>query len=89
MLFRSRRFKPYLTGLALIATARRLYPRHFAWRKPPYEFERTKLPIDILCGTDVIRHQIEGGRPLERIEAAWRPALAAFLRSRRPYLLYR
>ena len=28
------RFKPYLTGIALIATTRRLYPRHFAWRKP-------------------------------------------------------
>lgn len=84
-----RRFKPYLTGLALIAHARRLYPRQFAWRKPPYEFERKKLPIDLLCGTDQIRRQIEAGRPLRRIEAAWRPALAAFLRARRPFLLYR
>ena len=83
------RFKPYLTGLALIATARRLYPRQFSWRKPPYEFEKRKLPIDILCGTDVIRRQIEAKRPLDRIEAAWRPALTAFLRSRRPHLLYR
>ena len=83
------RFKPYLTGLALIATARRLYPRGFAWRKPPYEFEGKKLPIDILCGTDVIRRQIQAKRSLARIEAAWQPALRAFVRSRRPYLLYR
>mgnify|MGYP001573307542 CR=1 FL=1 len=83
------RFKPYLTGLALIATARRLCPGHFAWRKPPYEFEKRQLPIDILCGTDVIRRQIEAKRPLDRIEAAWQPALAAFQRSRRPHLLYR
>lgn len=84
-----RRFKPYLTGLALIAHARRLYPRRFAWRNPPYEFERLKLPIDLLCGTDRIRRQLEAGRPLSQIEAAWRPPLAAFARSRRAYLLYR
>jgi uncharacterized protein YbbC (DUF1343 family) len=82
------RFKPYLTGLALIATARRLYPRHFAWRKPPYEFERKKLPIDLLCGTDRIRRQIEADRSLREIEAAWQPALHAFSRSRRKHLLY-
>jgi uncharacterized protein YbbC (DUF1343 family) len=83
------RFKPYLTGLALIAHARRLYPRQFSWRRPPYEFEKRKLPIDLLCGTDRIRRQLEARRPLRRIEAAWRPALAAFSRSRRSSLLYR
>src|SRR5436305_2463562 len=41
------RFKPFLTGLALIAVARRQGRRHFAWRRPPYEFERRRLPIDI------------------------------------------
>ena len=76
-----RRFKPYLTGLALIAHARRLYPRRFSWRKPPYEFERRRLPIDLLCGTDVIRRQLEARTPLGRIEAAWQEGLAAFSRS--------
>ncbi len=83
------RLKPYLTGLALIAHTHRLYPRQFSWRKPPYEFERRKLPIDLLCGTDRIRRQLEAGRPLRRIEAAWQPTLAAFTRSRRSSLLYR
>ncbi len=84
-----RRFKPYLTGLALLAHTRRLYPRQFSWRKPPYEFERRKLPIDLLCGTDRIRRELEAERPLGRIAAAWQPALAQFQRARRPYLLYR
>jgi uncharacterized protein YbbC (DUF1343 family) len=83
-----RRFKPYLTGLALIATSHRLYPRHFAWRQPPYEFEKKKLPIDLLCGTDRIRRQIEANRPLREIEASWQSALAVFSRSRRKHLLY-
>jgi len=83
------RFKPYLTGLALIAVARRLAPRGFAWRQPPYEFEREKLPIDILCGTDAIRKAIERGRPLAGIERAWAPGLAAWMRRRARFLLYR
>ncbi len=82
------RFKPYVTGLALIATARRLYPTEFAWRKPPYEFEEKRLPIDILCGSDRVRRQIERGIPLRRIEASWRAKLLAFKRARRKFLLY-
>ncbi|MFQ5829541.1 MAG: exo-beta-N-acetylmuramidase NamZ domain-containing protein [Candidatus Methylomirabilia bacterium] len=82
------RFKPYLTGLALLATARRMAPEHFDWRKPPYEFERKKLPIDLLCGTDRIRKAIEAGRPLPEIEASWQRELAGFKRSRQRFLLY-
>jgi uncharacterized protein YbbC (DUF1343 family) len=83
------RFKPYLTGLGIIATARRLAPREFAWRRPPYEFEHKKLPIDILCGTDGIRKAIERGRRLEEIERGWRSGLAAWMRRRARFLLYR
>jgi len=83
------RFKPYLTGLALIATARRLYPNAFAWRKPPYEFERKRLPIDLLLGSARVRRQLERGVPLSEIEASWRGELAAFRGARRKFLLYR
>ena len=82
------RFKPYLTGLAVIAVARRLAPRGFAWRRPPYEFERTLLPIDIVCGTDTIRKAIERGRPLAEIEQAWTPGLRAWKRLRARALMY-
>jgi uncharacterized protein YbbC (DUF1343 family) len=84
-----RRFLPYLTSLAVIATARALAPREFAWRRPPYEFERRKLPIDILCGTEAIRAWIERGRSLDGLERQWRAPLAAWRRRRAPYLLYR
>jgi uncharacterized protein YbbC (DUF1343 family) len=84
-----KRFKPYLTGLGVIAAARRVGRRGFAWRRPPYEFERRKLPIDILCGTDAIRKAIERGRPLGEIERAWAPGLMAWKRRRARYLMYR
>ena len=47
-------FKSYLAGLALLQTVRHLYPGKFRWRRPPYEYERKKLPMDILCGTDSV-----------------------------------
>ncbi len=84
----ARRFKPFLTGLAEIAVARRLAPRGFAWRRPPYEFEKRRMPIDILCGTDAIRKAIESGTPLPTIERAWQCDLDRWKRLRARYLLY-
>jgi uncharacterized protein YbbC (DUF1343 family) len=82
------RFKPFVTYLALIVEARR-QSRRFRWRRPPYEFERRRLPIDLLGGGDRIRRAIEGGVPLARLEHSWRAELGDFARRRRPYLLYR
>jgi uncharacterized protein YbbC (DUF1343 family) len=83
------RFKPVATYLALLAEARKQAPRHFKWRKPPYEFERRKLPIDLLGGGPSMRQAVERGAPLRRLEASWRRDLARFARARRPFLLYR
>ena len=82
------RFRSFATSVALIAEARRQAPRHFKWRPPPYEFEKKKLPIDLLAGGDGIRRAIERGIPLARIERSWRPALLQFARARQPYLLH-
>jgi uncharacterized protein YbbC (DUF1343 family) len=82
------RFRPFLTGLAAIAVARRLAPRAFRWKRPPYEFERRRLPIDILLGTDGIRRAIERGRDPRALAAGWRPGLAAWLRRRQRHLVY-
>jgi uncharacterized protein YbbC (DUF1343 family) len=83
------RFKPFLTGLALIAVARRQALRAFRWRRPPYEFEYRRLPIDILLGTDTIRRALEHGRSLETIERSWQGGLAGWRRRRAASLLYR
>jgi uncharacterized protein YbbC (DUF1343 family) len=82
------RFQPFLAGLAEIAVARKQSPRGFRWKRPPYEFEHRKLPIDILCGTDAIRKAIERGTDLATIARRWAPALAAWARRRTPYLMY-
>jgi uncharacterized protein YbbC (DUF1343 family) len=84
-----RRFKPFLTGLALIAVARRQARRAFRWRRPPYEFEHRRLPIDILLGTDAIRRALERGQSLRTIERSWQGDLAGWRRRRAASLMYR
>jgi uncharacterized protein YbbC (DUF1343 family) len=83
------RFRPFLTGLAVIAVARRQARGAFRWRQPPYEFERRKLPIDILLGTDAIRKALVRGRALRAIERGWQRDLAGWKRRRVAVLAYR
>src|SRR3990167_3806191 len=83
------RLPPFPTGRALLAGARRLAPRRFAWRRPPYEYERRRLPIDVLCGTDALRRALQLGLPLPALAATWRHDLGRWTRARAPYLLYR
>jgi len=81
-------FKPYYTTLALLAVIRRLYPHHFAWRQPPYEYEHERLPIDLLTGDAAIREGIDAGRPIAELEAAWQPDLDGYLMASREFRLY-
>ena len=81
-------FEPYLTGIAVLAAIRTLYPESFQWREPPYEYESDKRPIDMLAGTAMIPAQIESGLPPAEIRAGWQADVARFLEQREPYLLY-
>jgi uncharacterized protein YbbC (DUF1343 family) len=83
-----RRFSAFLAYLLLIHHARRQDEGRFAWREPPYEYERVKLPIDILCGTDRVRLAIEKGISPRRLAAGWAREASAFARRRSRYLLY-
>ena len=46
-------FRPFETGIEIIRAIRKLYPESFAWKQPPYEYEREKLPIQILLGAPI------------------------------------
>ena len=82
------RFPAFLSYLLLIHHARRQDQNRFAWRDPPYEYERVKLPIDILGGTDRVRKTIELGVSPKQLAGGFRKDAAAFRRRRRKYLLY-
>lgn len=81
-----RTFPAVLTGVAALQEAGR--QGMLAWLPPPYEYERVKLPIDILAGSGELRRQIEAGIPLNDIAATWTKPLAAFRKLRKKILLY-
>jgi uncharacterized protein YbbC (DUF1343 family) len=83
-----RAFKPYLTTLTLLSVIRELYPREFAWRLPPYEYETERLPIDLLTGDPAIRQGLEKGVPVSELEASWQGELTGFIEVGREFLLY-
>jgi uncharacterized protein YbbC (DUF1343 family) len=84
-----KRFKPFRTAVAILKTAYDLYPREFAWKEPPYEYEDTLLPIDILAGSDRLRKDIEKGAGLKDMELWWTEEMREFNRKiRKKYLLY-
>jgi uncharacterized protein YbbC (DUF1343 family) len=82
-------FRPFMTGVAIIKAVHDLYPGKFRWKKPPYEYERKKLPIDILAGTDRLRLDIEKGKSLRHMEEWWKEQCLGFNRKiRAKYLIY-
>ena len=83
-----RAFRPVLAGVGVIAACREMLRDRFGWRKPPYEYENTKMPIDILAGSPTLRRHIAAGLPAADIAAEWEGDLAEFEALRRNYLLY-
>src|SRR5215467_13029729 len=81
-------FHPVEVGVALIKAFRDAGPNQFAWRQPPYEYEHTKMPIDILAGSSELREQIESGESARDIARSWTAPVDAFMRTRERYLMY-
>jgi uncharacterized protein YbbC (DUF1343 family) len=81
-------FDPLTCGLQIIQTIRRLYPEDFSWRRPPYEFEKKKMPFDILIGNSWVREEIEKGTEIQKIHKRWQAELKRFKEMRKKYLLY-
>jgi uncharacterized protein YbbC (DUF1343 family) len=75
------RFDPVRTAVAMLATAKQVYPDAFAWRPDNW--------IDKLSGSDYLRLAVDAGKSTDEIVAGWAPELAAFRRMREKYLIYR
>ncbi|MCB9025348.1 MAG: DUF1343 domain-containing protein [Bdellovibrionaceae bacterium] len=52
-------FKPYRIIATYFKALHLLYPDLFMWRKPPYEYEYEKMPIDLLSGNDFLRNWVD------------------------------
>lgn len=77
-------FAPVRTGVAVVATAARLFPAQFRWLPP----SGGAYPFDRLAGTDRVRVALAEGASPTAVADSWEPALEAFRRLRSRYLLY-
>jgi uncharacterized protein YbbC (DUF1343 family) len=83
-----RTFRPVEAGVALTEAFRKANPRAFMWRDPPYEYEPTLAPIDILYGSSALREGLERGVTAADLAASWTPDVERFLDVRERFLLY-
>ncbi|HYM43061.1 MAG TPA: DUF1343 domain-containing protein [Steroidobacteraceae bacterium] len=82
-------FRPWRLFALALKALRRLTPGYDLWADFPYEYETGKLAIDVINGSDLLRHWVDDARAspadLEALaavdEAAWREL-------RRPTLIY-
>lgn len=81
-------FSSLFTVMKVLSAVMRLWGREFEWKKPPYEYEYEKLPIDILCGGTKIREALESGARPEDIVLSWKNDEAAFRKRRQDFLFY-
>jgi uncharacterized protein YbbC (DUF1343 family) len=87
--YEHRRFRPYRLICAYLKCVHELHPAVPLWLPPPYEYEREKMPIDILSGDDRLRAWVED----KRAEGGdWdkylRPSEEEWKGEREPFLLY-
>ena len=90
-----KKFKPFLTGLALLASVIHLYPDKFEWRHAPYEFVKETPAIDLLCGgswfRELLKSEKDAGKIKKEIlslEKKWNKKIADFKKEIKPFLLY-
>jgi uncharacterized protein YbbC (DUF1343 family) len=81
-------FRAVETAIAVLVEIRAQNRTKFEWRQPPYEYEHTKLPFDILAGSNELREQIEASARLQAIADSWTAGNERFRAERKKFLLY-
>lgn len=57
--FDPKKFKPFRLTVLFLKALRNLYPDYNLWKNPPYEYENEKMPIDLICGSSLVREWVD------------------------------
>jgi uncharacterized protein YbbC (DUF1343 family) len=60
----------------------------FSWKLPPYEYEYHKMPVDLINGTDELRHWVEKNGSEEEYQAIMSKNQARYANERSSILIY-
>ncbi|MFN0318047.1 MAG: exo-beta-N-acetylmuramidase NamZ domain-containing protein [Burkholderiales bacterium] len=82
-------FRPWRLQALAFKAIRRLYPGYDLWRDFPYEYERGRLAIDLINGSELLREWVDdrGSTPAD-LDAITLPDEAFWEAERRDVLLY-
>ncbi|RAI46083.1 exo-beta-N-acetylmuramidase NamZ family protein [Rhodoplanes roseus] len=82
-------FRPWRLQALAFKAIRRLDPDYPLWRDFPYEYELTRLAIDVINGGPLLREWVDdpAATPAD-LDALTRPDETAWAETRRPYLRY-
>ena len=81
-------FRSVRAAVALFSACRSVGGAPFPWRPPPYEYEKTLMPIDMLWGHDGLRTGIDAGAMPDEIFEGVELELTEFGAEIEPDLLY-
>lgn len=82
-------FRPWRLQALAFKAIRRLYPDYPLWRDFPYEYELTRLAIDVINGGPALREWVDdAGSCAADLDAITTPDEARWAEEIRPYLLY-
>ncbi|EAQ99672.1 exo-beta-N-acetylmuramidase NamZ domain-containing protein [Maribacter sp. HTCC2170] len=62
-------FKPWKGGQLIMRELYHYLGEDFKWKQPPYEYDYTHMPIDIINGTDKLRHWVENNGDFEELDS--------------------
>jgi len=83
-------FRPWRLQALAFKALRRLHPGYELWRDFPYEYERDRLAIDLINGSDLLRRWVDDAAATpDDLDALAVPDEQAWLEERRDVLLYR
>jgi uncharacterized protein YbbC (DUF1343 family) len=82
-------FRPWRVQALAFKALRTLRPDYALWRDFPYEYERDRLAIDLINGSDLLRRWVDDAAATAAdLDAVTRPDETAWAEERRPVLLY-
>jgi uncharacterized protein YbbC (DUF1343 family) len=83
-----KKFNAFESGIKLLYAIAELHPDDFQWKRPPYEYEHERMPIDLIAGTSVLREAVEKKNGLKPFFDKAKNELAHFQKVRKKYLIY-
>jgi len=77
--------KSFALAIAIVNAIKEEYPKGFAWREPPYEYEYKRKPMALILGSENFQSHFDD---FKLSDPFWNEGVDDFLKKSTPYLIY-